>query len=334
MLLRQPILLLLLSLSFVSRAQGDDDSAAIEKAYHNSQMIYLAQAGSYAAKKDTAKVRAYLMKVNPYQLLYQWDNTTAPDTFLWKYPLAPAAREEIAKKYLDVLNGPKSAAYTMFNKMADEDQQFRHMIEHMDDERTMQSMDLKMHISDSVHAAYLYSYVKQNGWPSLENGSMPATLLAIHDHRNHEFYLPYLRKAVMNGQADISALRLIQLWMTSGKSYEGLQQMLDTSKKISFNVSSMLNDQLPASMPRIQKAIQKYCKQKFKTYLVFETNKAQIAESWTAKREHQYKKHIFSLFMAELATVCPKKFESGLWVVNYLPGNRNKLVFYIVPEAQ
>lgn len=334
MLLRQPILLLLLSLSIVSRAQDNDDSATIEKAYRNSQMSYLALAGSYAARKDTAKVRAYLMKVNPYQLLYQWNNTTAPDTFLWRYPLGNGAREEIAKKYLDVLNGPKSPAYTSFNQMADEDQHLRYITEHTDDESTIQSMRRKIHLSDSTHAAYLYSYVKQNGWPTLENGSMPATLLAIHDHRNHEFYLPYLKKAVMNGQADINALWLIKYWISSGRSDIALQEMLDTSKKIAFDVSSMLNDRLPSSMQRIVKAVQKYCGQHFKTYLLLETPKNEIFAKWVGKREYSGKKHIISQFVSELANGCPRKFESGLWAVHFSPAARTKMTFYIVFEQQ
>lgn len=52
---------------------------------------------------------------------------------------------------------------------------------------------------DSAHFKWLYNYVQKNGWPTLQDGSVYAQFVALHDHQHWCAYLPYLRKAVFAG---------------------------------------------------------------------------------------------------------------------------------------
>jgi len=319
------------SLAYSQDTLTKGEISIIEKAYSTSQMTYLGRAIHFSQMKDTAKASEWFVKVNPYLLFYEWRNTTQPDTFLEKYLLTEDARKQVNKKYLAAYNAPKSASYSNFDKMADEDQQIRFMLEHCDDKKTIEKLNRKLRISDSVHFMYLYSYVKTNGWPSLENGSMPATLLAIHDHIHHTFYFPYLKKAVIDGQADYGAVQIINTYFSMKRlGIDDFKRMLDTSEKISFDISNVLNDKLPLNMSKIVDVFHNYCGQSTKIYIVFETTRERY-EDWMAPRRYQHERHILSKFMKELRTGCPERLPAeGVWEVSLLPSNKTRMTFHLI----
>lgn len=74
------------TLQFSARANADTLTAKekdeIAAAYQNTQMAAFRKMREASAKGDSIDASNRLLKINPYQMLYEWENTGRPDTFL------------------------------------------------------------------------------------------------------------------------------------------------------------------------------------------------------------------------------------------------------------
>ena len=145
---------------------------------------------------------------------------------------------------------------------------------------------------------------------------MYASLLAIHDHKHHRFYMPILKKAVMKGDVEISALKLIIGWNLK-LNYNFKTDLLKYKYYI-YDVSSLLKRQLPTSLQKIQERIKKLCSyDKLHVALEFEAPTANDFWSWFDKNPAS-KNMILNKFMKELSPKCPKHINE-LWDAYYIP---------------
>lgn len=308
-----------------------EELPALNEGYKNSSITYFQRANSYSQMKDSAKAGKYLLMVDPYYLLWEWRNSERPDSFIVKWNLPPEIAEEVIRSYDSARMAEKSAYYIEFERMAEEDQVVRKRLTRCADTFTCRKIRELMRHTDTLHARYLYDFVQANGWPSIAEGSMYATTLAIHDHSNHSFYMPYLKKAVMNGQADMNALMLINHYVKSHVSHKEMLEEIRTKRNIRFDVSELLQESMPKSLPRIQKAFSDACEQKFKFYYIFEAPRNQIFSDWHDIHHSRGGMHIMEKFQKELQIYCKKKiFDPGVWYHSWIPENKTGLYMVIV----
>lgn len=213
--------------------------------------------------------------------------------------------------------------------MADEDRMIRNIISKCGDSTTCSKLNRKMRATDSAHADNLYNHVRTKGWPTLEDGSRHASLLAIHDHSRHAYYLQHLKEAVRSGQADIGALGLINTWLVHYRHDESFAQRLERDNYIRFDVTSLLNYSMPGATHRAAEAAKKYCERLTGMFFVFEAPEQKIYDGWLDKNPPGKHDHIFSMFLKELQPSCPKVILDPVWDVRHLPGETVKLIFYV-----
>jgi len=293
-------------------------------------------ADSCARRGDSACAAFHFLQVDPLLILYY---DVAPDSLpkLFDRMRLPAAtRAQYAALFTEMLAAPRSAAYTDFKRMRDEDQTLRTVRSRCGDSLTCARAAQRMRVADSAHFEALYDYVRQHGWPSVADGGLYAQVLAIHDHKRHEYYIPIIQEAVANGSAQLNLLDLMMQWR-SQKSPEQLRQYLDTATRRVFDVSSMLGEVLPASLPRIQKALKGHCA---RWYLVLETPTnarfSAIMDRFHANDNgpEDEVRGVLTQFANELQRMCPKRLHRDVWHVSWMPGERERLLLYLTKPAR
>jgi hypothetical protein len=332
-------LVLLICCRFSLAAVSNDTLSAADKArlatsLRNSTFGYLYLADSFSRNDDSVNASAWLLKTNPYHVTWWFDHVPV-DSIIAKFLLTPTASNRFRDSYIKSLSD-SSRLFSTFKKMREDDQFARSMMEKCGDSFTCAKLSARLKKTDSIHFDFLYRYVNESGWPTLENGSLYASLIAIHDHGHHDFYLPHLKKAVEQGQLPMDPLNLVLYWR-SRPSGMALKKMLDTSRKLTFDVSSILANKLPASLPRIINSAKKHCV--VKLHLVFEAQDIKLYEQWTARTNYpgSHDHSIQRLFDA-IFEVCPIKMHKGRSVyegtsqISWVPAEhkRPKIMLYLV----
>ena len=264
-------LLLYSTLSFAQTIGKADtlttkERAAMKLAARNTAQGYYQLADSFAHKGDSINAGAALLKIDPYYFFFQELTPDSLNTLLAsRFKLTALALEQYKELYTRAYNGPKSESYTNFKAMYKEDIATKHFAENCGDSFTCASAAKRIRTTDSTHSVYLYNYIQKNGWPSLSNGAQYAGILALHDHLRYHYYLPILRKAALNG---IAAPEILELMIRSGiadnvytstNKYSGFHELLNTHPYRVFDISSVLNNRMPSSIARIEKAVAKLC---------------------------------------------------------------------------
>lgn len=303
----------------------------LEQGMKNSSFGYFYKADSFSRRKDSLNAGKWLMKINPYYMswLCKEPKTTAD---IYKHLLlTDSVKEKYTQLYESAL-AAKSEPYARLQEMKNEDQHIRELLEKCDDSITCAIVNKRMRYTDSVHFDYLYNYVSKNGWPSINDGSLYACLIAIHDHPHHDFYIEAIKKGIIAGQAPFEPLKLLYAW----KQHRGpvdLKRHLDTSRKRVFNVSSLMKQQLPSSLPRIRAVMKNNCDAKF--YVTVEVRNQSDYDKWTAKFFSWRKHDVLEQLFDTLKDSCPKRFsksDRGIWDVCYWPmeTTQERMMLYIV----
>jgi len=300
-----------------------------------SGMYQLHKADSFNLFKDTINVELFLNKIDPYYLIYSQDlDPTNLDSFINKYYLSQTSKDKYRDKMKKVINGSKSTYYRKFKLFCDEDQEIRTKYNSCIDSFSCMYLLVKMRRSDSEHAAYLYSYVRNKGWPSPSNGSYFAGVIAIHDHIHHGFYIPIVENALNKGLVDPVLLQYLIYYQKNNVGFGSYLAMLDTTRNIKIDVSSLLEYKLPDNLPEIRQILSKHCKAK--TYLLFQCLENNRYIYWDQKAHYlgnaNVNGHILAQFFNELRYSCRTNYPKDLWEIHWesVPYNIPKIYLYIV----
>jgi hypothetical protein len=335
------LLFLLIIVTVKCHAQEDTLSSternALDTALKNTLLGYNLLADMYSKKNDTVHASEYLLKSDPYYLIWLGQTPQSLPEFLSKFKASPQTKEQYLSIFTKAFNSPKSKYYTDFDRMYEEDQAIRKQLDGCSEINVCKKLTLQMHSTDSIHFTYLYNYVKKIGWPSIENGGLYADILAVHDHTHHSFYIPYLKESIKKGQSTLDVLDILYYCQREGSKWEKFKAILDTSKKFVFDVSDLLYFKLPpaALLSKIKKAIKDYCPVQY--YLLFYSYKQEIQDGWLLRahiREQKGEEHILAQFFDELHEYCTKypRNMKGTWAVYHgeTDTKRTKIVLYIV----
>ncbi|MGN6569508.1 MAG: hypothetical protein ACTHJ0_16230, partial [Flavipsychrobacter sp.] len=181
--------------------------------------------------------------------------------------------------------------------------------------------------------AYLYHYVKEKSWPTLQNGSLYAELLTIHDHPHHYYYIPKLKQAVLDHQAILSGLQLIISWQKQSVSLDYILKQIDTSKKMVFTIPSLLNYELPSAsrMNAIEKAIKTHCP--VKLIWAHKCKNDKVFSEWRDKEFRLANKYntddILTQLNNDLCKYCPKSIPKN-WYLYNIPADENNIYLYVL----
>ncbi|HXS37650.1 MAG TPA: hypothetical protein VN721_13180 [Flavipsychrobacter sp.] len=325
---------------FISNAQGlhhnydtltTEEINQLEIGIAKSTFGYVHLTDSFSIKNDSVNASINMLKIDPYYFISGLGEPTPIETIIneRKFHLTLQAKKDYRNIYAKALNSPKSPSYKKFKAMAEEDQLTRKRLDKCADSITFQILNNKMIATDSAHFNYLYNYVQKNGWPTLSNGSLYAAIIAIHDHAHHSFYFPYMEKAIVAGQLGLEPLQLIYEWMTT--NFE-TKDLLNYPKKIPFDVTSILKDQLPSSLQRIEYFTKKYCP--VHLYFVYEfapDNHVTEVRYWINRQQHRTN-NILDKLVDDLSSFCPKNIQPDTWAVHYLPASDHieKITLYLV----
>lgn len=293
-------------------------------------------ADSYSQRGDSVKAGEYLVKSDPYYMMFLSQTPETLPEFLSRLRSSRADKEKYLELFTKAYNAPQNEHYHTFRKMQAEDKKIRHQISNCNSKDSCKRLQKRMKAADSTHASYLYNYVRKNGWPTMEHGGLYANSIAIHDRANDAFYIPHLKAAIKQGQNTMDALEILSSHRSREQPRIELQNFLDTTPKLAFDVSSLLHYKLPASLAEIRKAFKDHCPVEYK--LVIYSYKIEIYEEWTktadARRHQDPQGHILQQFFSRARKDCPRyQGDVGAtWEVNWLPSDtrRSKMMLYVL----
>lgn len=184
------------------QAQRKFDTAVIRRnSIRNTPFVMLEIADSFARKGDSINATSYFLKVNPYCLIYEGFSPDDIDKKFTECKITAAAKAKYRESFIRAYNIPGTKTADTLEQMWKEDHTSRDKLTKCNDSFSCSIFQKHMMHTDSIHFNWLYHYVQKNGWPSIENGSSFAGIIAMHDGYHHCGYLPYLKKAVLAGEA-------------------------------------------------------------------------------------------------------------------------------------
>jgi outer membrane protein OmpA-like peptidoglycan-associated protein len=291
------IFTLLLSCAISAHGQKNAATATFTKAewqilytaYRNSTFINYYLVDSFSRLGDSIKASEALLRVSPYHLLSTREVTPADiEAALQTKAVTSEARKKFVTQFTKAYNAPKSALYTQFKTMHDEDQLIRQQKASCIINNNCKALRRAMHFSDSLRAATFYKHVKKYGWPTLEDGSLYACVLAIHDHEHHNYYDSILYKAVVDGKVPLEPLLLVESWKRTSMDIDKLTKLLREKESVKIQIADLgdfkgLND---STKSQIKEALKRLCPVQY--YFTVETDSADKSDDWFDKHLHSF----------------------------------------------
>jgi hypothetical protein len=301
-----------------------------------SMWSYYRLADSFSKQKDSIKASEHFLKINPFLFISEENATpNTIDTIFSSFALTAQARKQYKKIFDSVYSKPRTKTYKLFAKMLNADQEVRHRLDSIQNETSEKLPPDFLNKVDSLHFEYLYQYVKNKGWPTVENGSLPASIIALHDHQRHGYYLPIVRKAVLDGIFEESTYELMKSYF-SGKKTQQWENIVATSNHVKIDISTTINFKIPdtATLNKIATAIKQHCPIK-KVFWVYESPDSNSINIWwnehTKKFNNNYDDSIFHNTLHELFLLncnCDSDIQVCQKIIS--SGNPKRMVLYLV----
>ena len=320
-------LLILICVCFINAVSGQifDSSLLIPPTLlvHTNFTTY-ALADKYSKSGDSINAGKCVSQIDPLFLMESYDLVPdSLDAFLNTLLTTAQVRQAFKDSFTKVYSAPRTQAYKDFKTMATEDQAISRKLNDCGDSISCSIYEQRMRLSDSIHFTYLYNYVVKNGWPSMENGSMYAQILAIHDHAHFDYYIPIIRKAVLDGLVRESTYYL----MLSYKERERnpIKHYLKVPNKVVIDVNSVVDGILPdeKTIERIKTEAKLHCPLKCIIF-VYESNNEDDADNWWKTKK--------SRILDDIAVIidCPTADNSLYTDHEIISGRKKKMKLYLI----
>ena len=168
-----------------------------------------------------------------------------------------------------------------------------------------------------MHFAYLLRYVHRHGWPSIANGSIFASIIALHDHRHHELYYPFIKNAVLDGRIDRQVFDLMYYYLRDNPG-ENIYASLSKRRYIRFDVTSILSDRMPSNIEEIEKVIAAHCPVDWHWIIEYDKTKDR-QYAWAQVYTNAYHRTVRDLqqeiygYNCHMDRILQRYVETGLW---------------------
>jgi hypothetical protein len=236
-----------------SYAQITDANFLLPPFIENSAIRNMELADSFSVAGDSINASRHFSKIDPYFFISTNRTLETIDSGFAAYLLTSQAMKEYRKVFTRAYQTERTEAYRTFKVMLEEDQTTRRKLSWCKDSILCTEMEQILVRTDSFHFEYLYKYVRNNGWPTYENGSFFAEIIAIHDGKHMQFYLPHIKRAVIAGY---SSSRFYSNILNRAKPSK-FEQLRNHKNKLTFDVSYVLKgkEASAAQIKEIQKAV-------------------------------------------------------------------------------
>lgn len=268
-----------------SYAQITDTSFLLPPSIENSAIRNMELADSFSVAGDSINASRHFSKIDPYFFISTNRTLATIDSGFVGYLLTSQARKEYKKVFTRAYQTERTEAYQTFKVMLEEDQTTRRKLSWCKDSISCTEIEQIMVRTDSFHFEYLYNYVRKNGWPTYENGSFFAEIIAMHDARHMQSYLPYIKRAVIAGY---SSSRFYYNILNRAKPSK-IEHLRNHKNKLTFDVSYALkgHEATAAQIKEIQKAVVD-CGPIKHQYFVYESADEKDYRNFMSMSENQY----------------------------------------------
>ncbi len=221
----------------------------------------------------------YFIKINPYLFICQKETPNTLDSLYTQYLLTNAAQKKYRTIFESTFYKKQSVIFKKFEKMYVEDQEIRKALHYCNDDFTCNKLTAARRIIDLNNFEFLYEYVNKNGWPSIENGSLFARVIAIHDHSRFDQYIPIIKKAVLDGVVPLSTYTMMMTYKKMENT--SWQHAIDMNKSIEIYINTTIDNKMPDSitLKKIECSVREHCDIKY-IFFVFESNNKKDSEIW------------------------------------------------------
>lgn len=261
---------------------------------------------TFSEDKDTAQANSYLLKVDPYYFMSLGQTPSSIGKYLSRYNVTLSARKLYEEALARVYDRPTNEIYTRLEKMYWET---FHLKLKLDSVPTAmkKTVEAEIRTCDSVHFDFLFNYVRRNGWPDLEHGSIFASEIAERDVTHCYDYLPMMLDAFEKGGVSLVSLQLTQFNERYFGDLLAIQEELSAGCE-RFDISAMLSSTMPVNIKEIVGSIRKNCPI-HDVIVVLESPRALykgkiIGDYQTNRFDHFSEK--WSRFLSEMRSACPE----------------------------
>jgi len=281
-------------------------------------------ADSFSQIGDQINAGAAFLKIDPLFFIFIHQTPESIPNFIkTKFKISKESKDRYISIFNESYYGKKHEPYTKFKEMYEEDQNIRNKGDSCRDSACYSLNFNDMVRTDTMHFNYLYKYIIEHGWPTIAEGSLYASVIAVHDHEHHESYIRLLRKGVIEGQVDPGILRLVNNWYLLQKRYDMLNEHIVRGTYYKFDVSEMLNNEMPISLDTIRTVVLE--KSPVTIFYVYECGDLDLFTEISSKLEAVARdRDVLALLNADLlkynnnATTDEVKYiNDGLWAIHW-----------------
>lgn len=285
---------------------------------------YMSQLREASMQKDTARTEQLLMKIDPHYLMYLQQDPQTITAYLSSYTIGSKALLSYREKFYQAYKN-RTETFKKMQDMLEEDRDLRQRVQFCGDSLTCAVAKRELRNMSHLHAAYLHRFVEKGGWPSMKDGALFAAALTLKDPERQDFYLPYVKDAVLKGDAQLETYDLLRYW-AEHPYQQKFRAFLDTARKISVDIGSVLYFNMPINIQEVGFLVKDNCAQMKNLLIVYEAKDHQQFIDWVthAGMNGMGEDHIISRVRNELREYCPGKILQNDARVDYLKSDQAK----------
>ncbi|MBS1585115.1 MAG: hypothetical protein JSS82_06160 [Bacteroidetes bacterium] len=287
---------------------------------------------SFSRVGDSIQASKALSGISPYFLMYLGFDPAMLDSFVNHRCLTAIAAKQYKAAFIRISNTSRTKAWIKFRKYADEDKALRLKRETYE-QHDLDTLLRRIEQTDSIHFAYLYNYVNKNGWPKLEDGSLFAADIALHDYGHFEFYFPILMQAFAEGQVPLKDLKKMKKYSESLEGYDSVKVVFDHPHFI-FDITSLLRQELidPQRVMQFLDLVKLHCPIKKVIAITFIASATSPNQHWICesyRMPQKLKTQIDEMMMHKPKELCPA-YEMVIDCINLITDiGKEKMVLYV-----
>jgi hypothetical protein len=287
---------------------------------------------SFSKTGDSVRASKALSAISPYFLMYLGFRPAALDSFIRHRSVTAIAAKQYKAAFLGIYNTPSSKVSTKFQRYADEDKTLRVKRETFEDQ-DLDTLLRRIEDNDSLNFSYLYDYVVKNGWPKLEDGSLFATDIALHDYGHYEFYFPILKQAFAEGKIPLKDLKKMKKYGESLEGYDSAKVVFNHPHFI-FDITSLLRRELldPHRVKQFLDSVKLHCPIKKVIALTYTTSATSPNRHWVCESYNlpsKLKTQVHDMMMLKPKEICPA-YDMVIDCVNLITDiGKEKMVLYV-----
>lgn len=237
---------------------NEQDTIGVKKGIKtNSTSWFFENAKMYAQLGDSINSSKFFLKISPYYFLASNQTPTTITQVFSHFILTQHTINEYHKIFIDAYNEEKSKIYKEFEKLYRNRVSVRNKLDTFKG-FLLTEIEKEMNFVDSLNFNSTLRYIKDNGWPRLQDGGKYAFMIVSRDYDNYQYYFPIIKQAVLSGELPFDCLNT--MYVNSGcLAFYYRFKPLMKKPHICYKVNSMLNGEIPYYLPKIKQTIKENC---------------------------------------------------------------------------